>query len=222
MVETATAPTKAPRAAGAAQPVRLLGTGPRRWRWLGLGIALMAAGALVATTAVDQLDQRRQVLVADADLPAGHLLTAGDLRVADLSGTSGLSVVSGDQLEQVVGSTLTVPVAADSVLPETAVGPGSDYPESGRAVVGASLKPGRFPESLRPGAQVSVVVVSEGESGTRRGVQAYAAHLQSFTAADGGSATAELLVDAGDAGQISTAAAADGIALVQVPAGGGS
>ncbi|GAB3208474.1 SAF domain-containing protein [Marinactinospora thermotolerans] len=221
-METATTGPKPPAAGGT--PVRLLGSGPRRWRWLGFGVALMAAGSLVAAFAVEGLDERRGVLVASGDLPAGHVVTASDLRVARLSGTDDLSVVGEDQLAATIGRTLTVPVTEGAVLPETALGAEAGYPEAGQAMVGASLPPGRFPVSLRAGAQVSVVVTNSQAGGARgAGVEAYPAHVQTFEAAAAdGPAVIELVVDAADAAQISAAAAAEQITVVQVSPNGGA
>ena len=207
--------------------VRLLGTGPRRWRGLGFGAALMAVGGLIAATAVGRLDDRQGVLVATGDLPAGHVVAAEDLKVADIGGADGLSVIPDDRLEETVGQILNVPVSEGSVLPNTALGPKAAYPGAGEAVVGAALAPGRFPASVRPGAQVSVVISSDSGTDTGgaqdgSGGQAFGARLQSFEEAeDGGVALVELVVDAGDAAQVASAAAAERISVVQVRARGG-
>ncbi|WP_067973272.1 SAF domain-containing protein [Nocardiopsis trehalosi] len=221
------------RPAAAPPTVRLLGTGPRRWRWLGLGLAIMTAGALAGVVAVDQLDDREGVLVAGSDLAAGHVLTATDLEVARISVADGVSALTEDRLEEAVGSTLAVPVVEGGVLPETALGADAQYPAAGQAVVGAVLAPGRFPASLQRGAAVSIVLVegaaagSGGEGGQAAsrgsGVTAYPARVQSFElSATDGSAAVELLVDAESAGQVAAAAANEQATVVQVSAAGGS
>lgn len=221
--------------------VRLLGTGPRRWRWLGLGVAIMTAGALAGVVAVEQLDTRQGVLVAGSDLAAGQVLTAADLEVARISVSDGVSALTEDRLQEAVGSTLAVPVPEGGVLPETALGADARYPAAGEAVVGAVLAPGRFPASLQRGAAVSVVLVEgapagSGEGGAQSGaaaggaaaagdsgVTAYPARVQSveLSTADG-SANVELLVDAQVAGQVAAAAAAEQATVVQVSPSGGS
>ncbi|MDT0303615.1 SAF domain-containing protein [Streptomonospora wellingtoniae] len=217
--------------------VRLLGSGPRRWRWLGLGVAIMAAGALAGVAAVERLDEREAVLVAGGDLSAGHVLTAADLEVARMSVSPGVSVVEEGSLQDAVGSTLTVPVPEGGVLPESALGPSAEYPADGKAVVGAVLAPGRFPVSLERGAAVSVVLVDDSASGagsgaagsggaaggesagpaSGSGVTAYPARVQSVEISEtDGSASVEFVVDADAAGQVSAAAAAERAAVVQV------
>ncbi|GAB3465796.1 hypothetical protein GCM10027570_54410 [Streptomonospora sediminis] len=221
--------------------VRLLGSGPRRWRWLGLGLAIMTAGALAGVAAVERLDDRQEVLVAGGDLAAGHVLTAADLEVARISVSQSVSVVEEDRLQEAVGSALTVPVPEGGVLPASALGPGSDYPADGKAVVGAVLAPGRFPASLERGAAVSVVLVGDSTApggavsgsgggsgggtggqggaaaGSGSGVTAYPARVQSVEVSESdGSASVELVVAADAAAQVSAAASTEQAAVVQV------
>ena len=229
----------------AAPQVRLLGSGPRRWRWLGLGLAIMTAGALAAVAAVEGVDDRQTVLVAGTDLAAGHVLTAADLEVASVSASGGVSVVEEERLNEAVGSALTVPVPEGGVLPAAALGPGADYPADGKAVVGAVLAPGRFPASLENGSAVSVVLVddssalgssptggsgggsggedgssdqgSAADAGSLPGVTAYPARVQSVELSEtDGSASVELVLAADAAAQVSAAAAAERATVVQV------
>ena len=226
MVGTSTGPTSRTRP-NPAPPVRLLGSGPRRWRWLVLGLALASTGALAGVTAVERLDQRQGVLVAEGDLPAGHVVGADDLRVVRITVADGVSVIGERELEQVVGRPLTVPVADGSVLSSTALGPDAAYPVAEEAIVGAALQPGRYPASLQPGSAVSVVVITEdSEGGGTRGdggAEAYPARVQSVEpAATDGSVIVELAVSALDAARISSAAATESVAVVQVPPRGGA
>ncbi len=223
--------------------VRLLGSGARRWRWLGLGLAIMVTGALAGVVAVDRINERQEVLVAAGDLAAGDVLTTSDLKVTRISGAEEVSVIPEDQLEEAVGSTLTVPVPEGGVLAESAVGASADYPGDGSAVVGAVLAPGRFPASLQRGAQVSVVVVDDSASPITSdsgggndaennesseqsltdssGVTAYPARVESVANTETeGSVNVELVVDAEAAAQVSAAAATERATVVQVQAGG--
>lgn len=223
MVETTTAP---PPGAGrqTQQPpaVRLSGGGARRWRWLVLALTLTTAGALSGVIALDRLDERTGVVVADSDLPAGHVLTMGDLRVSDMSVSPDISFVAASGLEEIVGQTLTLPVPEGGVLAESALGADAEFPESDRAMVGATLQPGRFPASLGAGAAVSVVV-SAGED-AEGGPQAYAALVRSLTPDPGveGAVTVELLLASADAARVAAAASAGQVSLVQVHPRGGA
>ncbi|WP_150244338.1 SAF domain-containing protein [Nocardiopsis quinghaiensis] len=217
MVDTKTAPAPAaPPRTGDTPPVRLLGSGPRRWRWLVLALVLMTVGALSGVLALERMDDRRGVLVADTDLSAGHVVTAEDLRVARIAVADGVSFVGDERMEEAVGQTLTVPVAEGGILPESALGTEAAFPERDRAVVGVALRPGRFPSSLVPGTAVSVVVTPE--EGATAGVEAYRALVRSVqaSAADDGSVTIELVAASTDAAAIASAAAAERISVVQV------
>ncbi|RKS08310.1 adhesin HecA-like repeat protein [Nocardiopsis sp. Huas11] len=222
MVGTSTGPTSRTRPSPA-PPVRLLGSGPRRWRWLVLGLALATTGALAGVTAVERLDQRQGVLVAEGDLPAGHVVGAGDLRVVRLTVADGVSVIGEQELEQVIGRPLTVPVADGSVLAATALGPDAAYPAAEEAVVGAALPPGRYPSSLQAGSAVSVVLIAEDGAAEDGGAEAYPARVESVEpSATDGSVIVELAVAALDAARISSAAATESVAVVQVPPRGGA
>ncbi|MFI6576148.1 SAF domain-containing protein [Nocardiopsis sp. NPDC050513] len=225
MVGTTTGPAPA-TVQGGTPPVRLLGKGPRRWRWLVLGLAMATTGALAGVTAIDRLDQRQGVLVADRDLPAGHVVTTDDLRIAQITVGEGVSVIGERSLEEALGRALTVPVADGAILPSTALGPDSAYPPAQEAVVGAALMPGRFPASIQPGSAVSVVVIPEdtGQVAEQEtSAEAFPARVQSVEdAASDGSVIVELAVSALDAAQISSAAATDRVTVVQVPTRGGS
>ncbi|WP_017569867.1 SAF domain-containing protein [Nocardiopsis halotolerans] len=221
MVDTKTAPApETPPRARDTPPLRLTGGGPRRWRWLALALVLMAVGALGGVTALERLDERQGVLVAAADLPAGHVVSADDLRVARISVSEGVSFVGAERLEDTVGRTLTVPVTEGGVLPEEALGTEAAFPERDSAVVGVALRPGRFPASLSAGASVSVVVTAE--EGADTGVQAHRAFVRSVEAtADDGSVALELLVSSTDAADIASAAAAERVSVVRVNPRGG-
>ncbi|MFD3685686.1 SAF domain-containing protein [Nocardiopsis sp. NPDC058631] len=223
MVDTKTAPAPAasPRQ-GETPPVRLLGSGPRRWRWLALALGMMAAGGLSGVVALEQMDDKQGVLVADGDLPAGHVVAAEDLRVARISVADGVSFVGAERLEATVGQTLTVPVTEGGLLPEAALGAEAAFPEPDRAVLGVALRPGRFPSSLGPGTAVSVVV--HPEEGATTGVEAYRALVREVlpSAAEDGSVELELVASSTDAAAIASAAAAERVSVVQVNPRGGA
>ncbi|MCP3017096.1 SAF domain-containing protein [Nocardiopsis dassonvillei] len=224
MVDTKTAPAPAasPRQ-GETPPVRLLGSGPRRWRWLVLALGMMTAGGLSGVVALEQTDDRQGVLVADTDLPAGHVVTAEDLRVARISVADGVSFVGADRLEATVGQTLTVPVTEGGLLPEAALGAEATFPERDRAVLGVALRLGRFPASIGPGAAVSVVVHPE-DGATGGGVEAYRALVRDVqpSAAEDGSVQLELVASSADAAAIASAAAVERVSVVQVNPRGGA
>lgn len=223
MVETTTAPPPgAGRQTQRPPAVRLSGGGAKRWRWLVLALTLTTAGALSGVIALERLDARTGVVVADGDLPAGHVLSIADLRVSDMTVSSDISFVDAVRLEEIVGQTLTLPVVEGGVVPETVLGADAEFPEADRALVGATLQPGRFPASLGAGASVSVVV-SSGEETEDGAPQAYLALVRALTPDPGaeGVVNVELLVPSADAARIAAAASAGQVSLVQVHPRGG-
>jgi hypothetical protein len=173
----------------------------------------MAAGAAAVVLALGQMDQRVPVVVAAQDLPAGHVITAADLRVVDLAGAEALPVISDVTLA--VGATTTLPVTEGAFLSEPVLGSEGEQLSSSEASVGAVLSPGRVPASLGAGGQVSVVL-----TGDDAGASAVPGRVQDLTPLGddpGAEVRVELVVEASQAAAVARAAAEDGIALVQVP-----
>lgn len=114
-----------------------------------------AAGfALVTVTTGD----RQPALAIARPVVVGHVLTAPDLRVVNVSVDPGVTIVSGSQASQVVGRVLATSLPAGALLTPGVLGDGT-VPSSGRAVAALALKAGQFPPEIAPGARVSVVSV---------------------------------------------------------------
>lgn len=196
-------------------PVRLSGRGTRRWRSVVVAVALMVAGATAVVVALSQVDQRSPVLVAAEALPAGHVVTAADVRVVELAGAESLSTVS--DVEQVVGATLTLPVTEGALLSDAVLGANGQQLASGQATVGVQLAAGQVPSSVRTGSQVAVVL-----TGQDSGSASFSAQVQSLTPLTeevGGEVLVDLVVEGTHAAQLARAAAEEQLALVQTPHG---
>lgn len=145
--------TSARPSIGAAQP-------KRRWSLLvgGLLLVLLSAGVF----AVIQLggDARVQVLAVARPVAAGQPISAADLRIVGVVPDPSVPLVRAGQIQQVVGRTAAVPLAADALLTESQLGPAS-WPAAGQAVVAVALKPGRVPAGIAPGSHVEVVTVAK-------------------------------------------------------------
>ncbi|GAA4896072.1 SAF domain-containing protein [Streptomonospora salina] len=224
-----------------AAPQRLLGSGPRRWRWLAAGAALMAVGAAAVATALGQVDDRSGVVAAARDLPAGHVVVEGDLQVVEIAGGEQLAAVPAARIDGLVGKTVLAPINQNTLIAPEALGSGDAHPAEGEAVIGASLAPNQMPSSVRAGARVAVVITSApGEDGSpasggeqtqgspppspaASAQEAISGRVQSVTTpedAAGGQATrVELVVDAADAEAVARAAAADALSVVEVSGG---
>ncbi|NUR30048.1 MAG: hypothetical protein HOV83_30065 [Catenulispora sp.] len=138
---------------GAAQP-------KRRWSLLvgGLLLVLLCAGVF----AVIQLggDARVQVLAVARPVAAGQLISAADLRTVGVVPDRSVPLLRAGQAQQVIGRTAAVPLAADTLLTESQLGP-ANWPDAGQAVVAVALKPGRVPAGIAPGSHVLVVTVAK-------------------------------------------------------------
>ena len=110
-----------------------------------------------------------------------------------------------------VGRTLRLPVAANTLLSESMLGPAA-WPPAGQSLVAVAVKPGRAPDGLAAGAHVLVLVVPT-QSGTGSSAGANPptrcrcrATVVSVTAADGTGATVvSLLMTSPDAVRVAGA-----------------
>lgn len=185
----------------------------RRWRSLILIITLMITGATAGVVALAQMDQRTSVLVAASDLPAGHQLTAADVRVVDLAGADSLATVSDPA--QAVGSVLTLPVAEGGLIAENLLGGTGGHLAEHQVEVSTMVQPGQVPSSVGFGSTVSVVI-----TGDEPGDVSYPAQVTSMSTTEAGGTQLDLAVDASHALIVARAAVDGQIALVHTPGDG--
>lgn len=155
-------------ARSAGQPIALARL-PRRRRpgMIALAVALVGAGILASTAVYSATNHRVPVLVAEADVPAGTQITAGDLGTASVSVGPGVEVIPAGQRSQVVGQ-----VAGTALHPGMLV-TGAELarqrpPVPGQVLVPLPIRPSALPASgLRPGDHVLVVATpgAQGQAG---------------------------------------------------------
>lgn len=121
----------------------------------------MLASAVGFTVIAAQLGDRAEVLVLAKDVPAGHVLTAKDLRVVQVAAEAGVVPVS--QRGSVLGRRARVPLVAGSLLSMRQVGQWADYPPAGWSQVSLAVETGSAPPELVEGERVAVL---PGPSGT--------------------------------------------------------
>ncbi|MFV2198832.1 SAF domain-containing protein [Nocardiopsis sp. LOL_012] len=148
------------------EPVRLAATSRRHWKWGLLAAALVGAGGMAGAWAGLALEDTRPVAVLASDLPAGHVLTAADVRTADVPEAEGLRMLTP---QQVHGQVLTRPTLAGSPLVTGSVGDRAVWPDEGQAV--AAVPVATVPHGLEAGTAVDVVVsgAAEGTTGASTG-----------------------------------------------------
>jgi hypothetical protein len=130
-----------------------------------LGALLVLVGAVAFAVTSLRVDPRSPVLALAAPVPAGHVLTDSDLTVARIVPDPAVSVVAASARSSVLGRTVTVPLAAHTLLSMDEVGP-TAWPPAGQAVAAVPVKAGHAPAGLAPGARVTVVTVATGTAPT--------------------------------------------------------
>ncbi|MDR3068443.1 MAG: SAF domain-containing protein [Cellulomonas sp.] len=117
----------------------------RRHGLIGLGVALVAVGALAAGWLVQSTTTSAQVLAVARDVAKGDQIGASDLAAVPVQGSPMLRTVAAGDLDKVVGQVATMDLRSGSLLD-----PGSFAdkltPGEGKSLVGISLD-----EAHRPG-----------------------------------------------------------------------
>lgn len=197
-----------------------------------LGAVLMVTCALVFGTSALRADQRAPVLTVAGPVAAGQVLTDADLLVVRIVPDPAVAVVPEARRASVVGRTVTLPLAAGSLLSDNVLGPAASWPPAGQSVIAVPVKAGRAPAGLAPGVRVTVVLApraSSGASGSAADSGASARRLQAPAAVvavsggaapanDGGAGVVSLLMASPDAERV---AAAGGEVALLVQGGGG-
>ncbi|MBT2676241.1 SAF domain-containing protein [Streptomyces sp. ISL-14] len=153
------------RKAGPEQRPSAVASGARRrpgWVWGGVGAVLVSAigFTLIAT----ELGGRTDVLVLARDVPAGRVLTAGDLRSVEVAAEAGVVPVA--DRARVLGRQARVPLVAGSLLAMGQVGERADFPPSGWSQVSLAVETGGAPPELSRGERVAVLPGPSSDGGS--------------------------------------------------------
>jgi hypothetical protein len=123
------------------------------WIWGGIGAVLVSAVGF--TLIASAVGQRSDVLALARDVPAGHVLGAGDLRSVEVAADSGVVTVSGRAA--VLGRRAKVPLVAGSLLSREQVGTRADFPPAGFSQVALAVEPGAAAPDLARGERVAIL-----------------------------------------------------------------
>jgi hypothetical protein len=157
---------------GAARPATLpiaLARLPRRRRpgMIALAVALVGAGILGSTALYSATSRRAPVLVAEANVPAGGLITASDVGTVSVSVGAGVQVIPASQMSQVVGQVAGTTLHPGMLLTASELAT-QRSPAPGQVLVPLPLRPSAVPASgLRPGDEVLIVATpgAQGQAG---------------------------------------------------------
>jgi hypothetical protein len=122
-----------------------------------LGALLVCGCGLGFVTISLRTSGRLPVLTLARAVPAGQVLTASDLRTAQVAAEVDTGVVPAAERDGVIGRTVAVPRPAGSLLFRGDIGPAA-FPPPGQAVAAIAVKPGQYPPGLTVGARVAVVL----------------------------------------------------------------
>ena len=175
---------------------------PRRRRpgMIALAVALVGAGILVSAAVYTATNHRVPVLVAEADVPAGSLITVRDLGTASVSAGPGVQVVPASQLRQVAGQVAGTELHPGMLITAAEIG-SRQPPVPGQVLVPLPLRPSALPASgLRPGDHVLIIPTAgaQGQAGSGNAAPAMSSPV------------------AGDVAAASAAVSPDGFAEVDV------
>lgn len=123
---------------------------------IAIGVIVLVLSVLGAMVLFSSATDRVAVIGVARDVPAGHVVTEGDLREVSISGGDGLSTISANNAHRVVGRTAAVTLSAGSLVTPAQLTDGPTVPD-GTVIAGAVLKPGQYPVGLAVGDSVEVV-----------------------------------------------------------------
>lgn len=137
------------------------------------GVIAAAAMLLVLAVATNvylfrSSGERASVVRVARDVAMGHKITQADLDKAEVAVASGVTVIPGHQLDEVVGRRTAVGLRKGTLLAASQLAT-QQSPPAGRALVAVPMKPGAMPPGLAPGWRVRVVFTFDNqgqESGT--------------------------------------------------------
>jgi hypothetical protein len=198
----------------ASQPIALARL-PRRRRpgMIALAVALVGAGILGSTALYSATSRTTPVLVAEANVRAGALITASDVGTVAVSVGAGVQVVG-----QVAGTTLH-PGMLLTASELATVRP----PAAGQALVPLPVRPSALPASgLRPGDQVLIVATpgAQGQAGSANAAPALGVPVNgviedvSMTADADGFAVVDVLVPSSRGADLAAQASTGQFAII--------
>jgi Flp pilus assembly protein CpaB len=207
---------------GAGSPAaRPLPTRARRPGLIAAAVLLIVGFALTGGLLVSNAAGKTEVLVAAGPVPAGHVVTAGDLRAVSVAG--GVRAIPAADLSTVVGRTAAVALVGGQLLNRDMLTEAA-VPGAGQAMVGLALGPGRLPaDGLAPGDRVQAIAVpNAAAAGASLDAPRVLAIGEVFAvradAASGGDTLITLLVPTDAAGRLAAHGASDQVSLIKVPA----
>jgi hypothetical protein len=131
----------------------------RRRARIALGVFLAALAVGGNLLVYSSLDQKREVLQVVRDIPAGDVVSAGDLRVVAVDVDATVPTVAPAAIASVVNQYARVHIAAGTLMVDVLVQP-TPLVALGQGVVAVEIRPTQLPSGLRERSRVMLVVVN--------------------------------------------------------------
>jgi Flp pilus assembly protein CpaB len=202
-------------------PAQVLGTRYRQRSWVLAGVVFVLVAAVAVALVVSRSGGKVSAIVMAKPVPAGHVITRGDLTTAQLA-TDSIPSFAGKHMNEVVGKTAKVGLVKGELLNKDMLGDAAVVSPDA-AQVGVIVKPGQLPAGgLSPGDMVMVVVLPATTPGTSNAagsptVLASAAPvIGSATLDSGAGSVVTVQVPRSQAAQLAAASSAGQVALVKV------
>jgi hypothetical protein len=130
---------------------------------IAIGVVILALSTLGVVGLRSEASATRPVLVVTRTVSSGEPIRRGDVRAIQVPTATSADLVPAADLDLIVGRTARTTLVDGSLL-----SPGQitdAMARSGTAMVGATLKDGQFPTTLRVGDRVLAVSTSDGATG---------------------------------------------------------
>ncbi|MBL1086735.1 SAF domain-containing protein [Streptomyces actinomycinicus] len=194
----------------------------RRWSVAALCIVLAVVCALGAAWAVNSASSRTKVLAVAHDVPAGQVLTAADVTVAEVSADAALTPMPASDKAAVVGKRTAVDLRQGGLLLASQLTAGTGLGDN-KQQVGVLVKRGQAPAgTLFPGDKVlAVTTPAQGSTTTAKddpSASSIDAVVVSVSRPDAsGAVVVNLAVATSDGPALASLASQSRIALVREP-----
>ncbi|MGO2045765.1 MAG: SAF domain-containing protein [Brachybacterium tyrofermentans] len=191
----------------------------RRPTLIMLGVALIAVCAVGTWWITDRMSTTNQVVVAAADVSQGQVLTAEDLTTTDVNVPAGTAVITGSELDSLVGQRSTAAIEEGALLSPRQIS-SEALPGAGAAIVGVKVLPGQIPaQNVEPGDAVEVVGTPKpGDDPPSGDAPVIVGTIQAIgQPTTDGSIVVDVLVSEDQAGTLTALSATGRIGIVLVP-----
>ena len=197
---------------------------PRPWRprpsLLVVGLVLVLASVVGVGALIHSVSGEHGILVMSQTVPAGEVITAGDLQVVNVSqDMGGLNVIDSSEEDAVVGRPAATTLYDGTPLAVSELGP-VQLP-SGDSVMAVNAKLGSYPPSIAAGDEVEVIDVQNASVSTSSPAPVVTAPVDAaVVAVDDVDGVISLQLPSAQATTLAAAAASGNLVLLLVSGGG--